>query len=126
MISVIVAAAIGCSLYFSMNGALWATQVIIAILAMNVFLVLYSLVLTIGFQRTLLQNPQKRIEELDVASAKMDVPVILLLRVFLLICVWHLFTLGYVFFAGMAATTVGISMLITVFRSIDAIGTKAE
>ena len=126
MISVIVAAIIGSSLFFSLNGAIWATYVIIGILCLNVSLVFYSLALTTGFERTLLQNPQKRIEELDASAAKTDFPVILLLRVFLLVCVWHLFTIGYVFFAGIAATTVGISLFITIFRSIDAIGTKTE
>jgi hypothetical protein len=119
MISIILAAILGGSLYLSLHGALWATHVIIFFLTLNVVLVAYSMTVVAGLQRTLLLNAEKRIEELDKMAINTDVPVMLLLRVFLLVCVWHLYTLGYAFFAGVAATTVLISVLVTLLRSID-------
>jgi hypothetical protein len=119
MPSVIIAAIIGGSLYLSAQGMFWATNVIFCILILNVLLILYSVSVTTGLQRTLLMNAEKRIQELDESLGKMNMPAIFLIRVFLLLCVWHLYTLGYIFFAGVAATTVTMSLLIMVFRSLD-------
>lgn len=126
MIQIIVAVIIAGSLYMSMAGALWATNVIIGILVLNVFLVLYSITIVAGFQRTLLKNPEKRIEELKASAERIDTGTLVLLRIFLLVGIWHLYTLGYVLFAGVAATTVTISILVAFFRSIDMIEDKKE
>lgn len=126
MIQIIVAIIIAGSLYLSMAGALWATNVIIGILVLNIFLVLYSITIVAGFQRTLLKNPEKRIEELKASAERIDTGTLVLLRIFLLVGVWHLYTLGYVLFAGVAATTVTISILVAFFRSIDMIEDKKE
>lgn len=124
--SVILAAIIGGSLYFSVNGLLWATQIIIGILSLNIFLVAVSVSTFMGFQKTLLANPQKRLEELRLTEEKTDVSVLLLLRFFMLACAWHLYTIGYVFFAGIAVTTVTLSILIMTFRALDAVKAKEK
>lgn len=124
MIQIIVAAILAGSLYLSMAGFLWATNVIIGVLALNILFVLYSVSIVAGFQRTLLKNPEKRIEELNVSAERSDAKTILLLRFFLLVGVWHLYTLGYALFVGIAATTVTISILVAFFRSVDMIEEK--
>lgn len=126
MIQIIVASLIAGALYLSMGGALWATNFIIGILSINVFLVLYSITFVAGFQKTLLKNPEKRIEELKASAERNDAGTIILVRILLLLGVWHLYTLGYILFAGIAATTVIISILVAMFRSIDMIEEKKE
>ena len=126
MINIIVATVIAGSLYLSMGGALWATNIIIGILCLNVFLVLFSIVIVVGFQKTLLKNPEKRIEELKAFTERSDARTLILIRILLLLGVWHLYTLGYVLFAGITATTVIISIMIVLFRSIDMIEEKKE
>jgi len=115
--SVILAAIIGGSLYLSVHGALWATHIIIGILSLNILLVSFSVTIFMGFQKTLLANPDKRLEELRVANS--NIPELFLLRLFMLACIWHLYTIGYVFFAGIAVTAVTLSILVMTFRSID-------
>jgi hypothetical protein len=126
MIYIIVASVIAGSLYLSMSGALWATNIIIGILCLNVFLVIYSIAIVVGFQKTLLKNPEKRIEELKAFTERSDARTLILIRILLLLGVWHLYTLGYVLFAGITATTVIISIMIVLFRSIDMIEEKKE
>lgn len=126
MIYIIVASVIAGSLYLSMGGALLATNIIIGILCLNVFLVIYSIAIVVGFQKTLLKNPEKRIEELKAFTERSDARTLILIRILLLLGVWHLYTLGYVLFAGITATTVIISIMIVLFRSIDMIEEKKE
>jgi hypothetical protein len=126
MISIITAAVIGGSLYFSLSGALWATHVIMFILGLNVILVLYSVSIVAGLQRTLLRNPEKRIEELRASAKRIDLGTLILLRIFLLVCAWHVYSLGYILFAGITFTTVTISLVISLLRAVDSIEEKEE
>lgn len=126
MIHVILALVIAASLYLSTGGALWATNIIIGILTVNVVLVVLSITTVAGFQKTLLMNPEKRIKELKSHAERVDVETLLLLRIFLLLGIWHLYTLGYVLFAGVAVTTVTISIIVMLFRSFDMAQEKEE
>lgn len=126
MIHAIVALLIVSSLYLSMGGALWATNFILCLLGLNVVLILYSIVFFAGFQKTLLMNAEKRIEELKAYAEKVDTKTLLLLRGLLLLCVWHVYMLGYAVFAGIAGTTVTISILVMLLRSIDMVERKEE
>lgn len=126
MIQIIVALLIAVSLYLSVGGALWATNFILFLLGVNVALVLYSISIVAGFQKTLLMNPEKRIEELKAYAEKVDTKTLLLLRGFLLLCVWHIYMIGYLLFAGIAGTTVTISIVIMLLRSIDMAERKEE
>lgn len=126
MIHAIVALLIVSSLYLSMGGALWATNFVLFLLGLNVVLVLYSIVFVAGFQKTLLLNAEKRIEELKAYAEKVDTKTLLLLRGLLLLCVWHVYMLGYAVFAGIAGTTVTISILVMLLRSIDMVERKEE
>lgn len=119
MISIITAAVIGGSLYLSLQGAVWATNVILGLLVINVSLVALSISSIAGFQRIFLLNAKDRLEDLDKSWQKTETGVLILLRLFLLLSVWHIYTLGYVFFAGVAGTTVFMSLVITVFRAVD-------
>jgi hypothetical protein len=119
MISIITAAVIGGSLYLSLHGAVWATNVILGLLAINVSIVALSISSIAGFQRVFLLNAKDRLEDLDKSWKKTETGVLILLRLFLLLSVWHIYTLGYVFFAGVAGTTVFMSLVITVFRAVD-------
>ena len=126
MIQIIVASLIAGSLYLSMGGTLWATNFILIILGISTALVIYSIALVVGFQKTLLMNPEKRIEELKAYAEKVDTKTRLLLRGFLLLCVWHIYTLGYVLFAGIAGTCVTISIAVMLLRYIDMAEGKKE
>jgi hypothetical protein len=126
MIHVILALLIASSLYLSMGGAIWATNIIIGILVLNITLVVLSITTVVGFQKTILMNAEKRIGELDSYAEKMDTSTLLLLRVLLLLGVWHLYTLGYILFAGIAGTTVIISIIIMLFSSLDVSKDKKE
>lgn len=126
MMPIIVAAVIAASLYLSANGVLWAAQLLIAILATNILLVIYSIAFLGGFQKTMLKNSEKRIKELEEAYERHDHRTVILIRLLLLIAVWHLYTLGYVLFAGVAGTTVAISLLVALLRSIDMAEEKKE
>ena len=126
MIQIIIAAVILGNLYLSIGGYLWATNAIIAILALSAALVLYSIAIVVGFQKTILMNSEKRIEELKTYAEKVDTRTLFILRAFLLLCVWHIYTLGYVLFAGIAGTTVTISIVVMLLRSIDMAEGKKE
>lgn len=126
MISIIIAAILGGSLYLSANGVLWATNVIIVMLSLNVFMIVLSSSVVAGMQRSMLLNAENRIKQLDETLSKTNVPVLFLTRLFLVVCVWHLYTLGYLFFAGIAATTVSMSLLVLLFRSFDVPAKEGE
>jgi hypothetical protein len=119
MVNVILALLLGGSLYYSLAGVAFATNIIIVILLLSVVLTTYSIVILGGFHRTILMSAQEHLELINTASTKTNFPVIILLRGLLTACVWHLYTLGFVFFAGVAATTVTISLVITIFMMID-------
>jgi hypothetical protein len=119
MVSIITAAVIGGSLYLSLQGAVWATNIILGLLLINVSIVALSISSIAGFQRVFLLNAKDRLEDLDKTWQKTETGVLILLRLFLLLSVWHIYTLGYVFFAGVAGTTVFMSLVITVFRAVD-------
>jgi hypothetical protein len=119
MISIILAALLGASIYFSMQGVVFATNFLIAFLMLNVTLITYSIVVTNGLQRTLLLNAEDRIEQLDKRLSKRDVPVIILLRLFTLLCVIHIYSLGYYFFAGIAGIVTAISILVIFLQALD-------
>lgn len=119
MVSIITAAVIAGSLYLSLHGAVWATNVILGLLVINVSIVALSISSIAGFQRVFLLNAKDRLEDLDKTWQKTETGVLILLRLFLLLSVWHIYTLGYVFFAGVAGTTVFMSLVITVFRAFD-------
>ena len=119
MISIITAAVIAGSLYLSLHGAVWATNVILGLLLVNVCIVALSISSIAGFQRVFLLNAKERLEDLDKSWQKTETGVLILLRLLLLVSVWQIYTLGYVFFAGVAGTTVFMSLVITVFRAVD-------
>lgn len=119
MVSIITAAVIGGSLYLSLQGAVWATNIILGLLLINVSIVALSISSIAGFQRVFLLNAKDRLDDLDKNWQKTETGVLILLRLFLLLSVWHIYTLGYVFFAGVAGTTVFMSLIITVFRAVD-------
>lgn len=122
--SVILAAILGGSLYFSMQGAILATNILIGILSINIALVAFYTPIIIGFQKSILMNAKEKLAKIEETSQKVDVKVLILLRVFLLVCVWHLYMMGYVLFAGIAGTTAVISLLISVFRAMDMVEIK--
>lgn len=117
--SVILAAILGGSLYFSMQGAILATNILIGILSINTALVAFCTPIVIGFQKSILMDAKEKLAKIEETSQKVDIKVLILLRVFLLVCVWHLYMIGYVLFAGIAGTTAVISLLISVFRAMD-------
>lgn len=119
MISAIIAAIIGGSLYLSLGGTLWATQILIGLIVINISLVLLSVATVIGFQKTMLMKSEKRLAELKENSDRIDVGTVLLLRILILFGVWHIYTLGYIFFAGIAATTVCLSIVIMLLQKLE-------
>lgn len=122
--SVMLAAILGGSLYFSMQGAILATNILIGILSINIALVAFYTPIVIGFQKSILMDAKEKLAKIEETSQKVDIRVLILLRVFLLVCVWHLYMMGYVLFAGIAGTTAVISLLISVFRAMDMLEIK--
>jgi hypothetical protein len=119
MISVILAAFIATSLYFSLQGVVWGTYAILFVLSLNVIMVVFAMSILTGLQRTYLMEADKRIKELNEADANTNAPAVFLVRLILLACVWHIYTLDYVLFAGISGVTVITTLLSLSFKVFD-------
>lgn len=108
---VILAAIITAALYLSINGEVWATYTIIGLLSVNALVVPFVVSILAGFQE-LRKSTQ-------LSKSEKDAPVQFLILILMLISAWHLYNIGYEFFAGVSTTTITISFLVSAFRSID-------
>jgi mannose/fructose/N-acetylgalactosamine-specific phosphotransferase system component IID len=119
MSSIILAAFVSVALYFSLQGAIWGTYAILFVLSLNVFMIIFGVSLLTGLQRTYLLGAKERLKDLDETDAKTNSSAVFLVRIILLACVWHVYTLDYVLFAGIAATTVVTSLLVLFIKIFD-------
>jgi hypothetical protein len=119
MPSIILAAFVSVALYFSLQGAIWGTYAILFVLSLNVFMIIFGVSLLTGLQRTYLLKAKERLKDLDESDAKTNSSAVFLVRIILLACVWHIYTLDYVLFAGIAATTVVTSLLVLIIKIFD-------
>jgi hypothetical protein len=101
------AAIVSFSLYLSLQGIISGTYILLFILGINVFLVLYtaSLLSVLYITKTTDDQLQN-----SLIKGNEDISLKIILRLMLLISVYHIYTLGYVFFAGAATITVLISL----------------
>lgn len=119
MPSIILAAFVSVALYYSLQGAIWGTYAILFVLSLNVFMIVFGVSLLTGLQRTYLLKAKERLKDLDETDAKTNSSAVFLVRIILLACVWHIYTLDYVLFAGIAATTVVTSLLVLIIKIFD-------
>jgi hypothetical protein len=117
MISILTAATIATSLYFSMQGAMAATYIIIALLGMNIMLVTFSSATLVGMRKHMLKNPENYLKK--TLENREDPLIHVLIRLMLLVGVYQVFLLGYVFFAGAATVSLTISIIAGVWEWFD-------
>jgi hypothetical protein len=108
---ILTALVISYSIHISIDGVVAGTYIILALLGMNVFLTVYSASVLMGTFVYILKNPDMSADILTKNSVSDEMGLQLLIRLMLLACVYHIYSLGYHLFAGIALTTVFISVL---------------
>jgi hypothetical protein len=120
MIHVATAAIVCLSLHLSLQGIVSGTYVLLFLLGMNVLLVSYSSAVVSGFYRYIFKNSNTDSQLKIILNKKRDsIGLQAIVRIMLLLSVYHVYTIGYIFFAGLAAATVTISFvasLLTIFE----------
>jgi hypothetical protein len=101
------AAIVSFSLYLSLQGIISGTYILLFILGVNVFLVLYTASLLSVLYITKSKDEQF---QNSLIKGNEDISLKIILRLMLLISVYHVYVLGYTFFAGAATVTVLISL----------------
>ena len=115
---VILSIILACSLFFSIEGFVFGTYILITILSLNVVLVAFSATVLMGLQVYMLENSGNFLANIK-AKDKGDHVFKFIIRLMLLVSVWHLYTVGYVFFSGVAATTVLISLSVVAIEYLN-------
>jgi len=116
--SLIIAITITVSLYLSLQGIIGGTYFLLVLLGLNVLMVSYSATFLMGFYKVMLKTP----DDFESALRKrdsVDNGILFLVRSMLLGSVDHIYTLGYVFFAGVALVTVIISLFSTILAAFE-------
>jgi len=105
---VFVALVIVSSLYFSMQGVMIATYVILALLIIHIIFALVSFSVIAGMIKHMLKNSDVYLQK--IINNPSDPLTITLVRLLLLVSTYHIFLLGHVFFAGAMTSVLGISI----------------
>jgi len=114
MIHVIVAMIIAISLLASLQGMIYGTYIIIIMLGLNVGAIILSTSLSMIRDGA---NSPYMMENFGS---------IILVRIMLLLSIWHIYMIGYTFIAGVAAATVTITILSLIFRKLESLDEDAE
>jgi hypothetical protein len=109
---------ISIALWFSMQGVLPATYIILGILGLVCFLTVYTSVVTIGMIRHIVYNPDQYIEALQERAAKDDPKLRILLHLIYFVATYHIFLLGYSVMAGAVAASVSIVLFSTIVEAM--------
>lgn len=117
--TLILAAAISASLYFSLQGVIAGTYFLLFVLGLNVLMVSYSATVFAGLYRHIMKNSDEYLQTALAKRTDTNEGIQFLIRAMLLVSVYHVYTLGYVFFAGVASVTVVISLVSTVLNAFE-------
>jgi hypothetical protein len=117
MIHILNALLVSTMIILSIYGSLFATYTLIVILFINIILVIYTSSVISGFFPFILKNNEKY---LNIPNNSRPDPIMLfLLRCILLVAVYQIYIQGYVFLAGLATSTVIISIFDSLFKYIN-------
>ncbi len=105
------AAVITVSLYFSLQGVITGAYILLCLLGLNIMLVSYSAAVFSGLYKHIMKNSEEYLGTILNKETNKDAKLKFIVRLMLLLSVYHIYTIGYVFFAGMAAVTVSISLI---------------
>jgi hypothetical protein len=119
MTHVVVAATLAISLFFSLQGAIYGTYVIITMLGLNVGMIILS--------ASLSMTPEVKINSSSMTTHLMEnFGSMLLVRLMLLLSIWHIYTIGYTFIAGVATVTVLITIFSMIIRKLESMAEDAK
>jgi hypothetical protein len=120
MIHVTTAAIVCFSLYLSLQGVVSGTYVLLFLLGMNILLVSYSSAVISGFYRYMFKAANTDSHLKTILDKKRDsIGLQAIVRIMFLLSVYHIYTIGYIFFAGLAAVTVTISFVASLLTIIE-------
>jgi hypothetical protein len=111
MKSVFTSSIIAIALWFSMQGVLPATYVILGILGLVCFLTVYTAVIATGMMKHILHNAEQYIEAIQEKPLKDDPRLRFLLHLIYFVATYHIFLMGYTFIAGICVICVLIIFL---------------
>ena len=114
MTGILMAIFIAGSLYFSMEGVIYGTYAILFVLGFNVISITYSSIIFLGLYKYMIRS-KKTFFQTDLPANK----DFILIRFMLIICVYHIYTLGYIFFAGVALVTAVIALFSYIIYMLD-------
>lgn len=117
MTHILTATIMAASIWFSLQGIVSGTYVIITLLGLNIFFVILYAATMLGAD---ISKIDFKINETDILKQQtMDLPVMFLVRMMFLAGAWHIYTLGYALLAGAALVTVTINALSIIVLAID-------
>jgi hypothetical protein len=117
--TLILAITISASLYFSLQGAIAGTYVLLFILGLNVLMVSYSASIFGGLYHCIMKNSEEYLQSVIAKRGENNEGSQFLIRAMLLVSVYHVYTLGYIFFSGVATVTVTIALVSTVLNILE-------
>jgi hypothetical protein len=101
----------------SIYGNLYATYALIGVLSINVVLIIYTSSIIIGFFKFILKNNEKYLNIVNVNTG--DHVISFLIKCILLIAIYQIYIQDYVFLAGLATSTVMISLLESMIKLVN-------
>lgn len=110
MPNIIIASITVLGLLFSLQSMIIGTYVLLLVLSLNIFFIILSSSIFIS---------ALKIDIEDSVIDKSELLTKFLVRLLFLLSVWHLYSIGYVFFAGIALATVIITILSIIFSVFD-------
>jgi len=113
MTSILASIVIAGSIWFSMEGVIAGTYILLFILGTNLLLTSIASAVFIGMKI----NKTDLEEQYAIDDKNLNVRF--LVQLMLAVGVWHLFQVGYVFLSGVFLVSISISILATIFRFFE-------